>query len=193
MSLVDNQTTCFSAATKSPHLPLPTSNALCTKAVRFLGIDSQRATTASISCGLYLSKPLKFSVERNSWSHRTSENPCSRAQLIKGLWCPLRFEIKGARSTMGDFLLKVLLANASRTFLITWAGVDATNGFLLRTLNWMPALAKRSRRCWATSVMEPTVDFLVPLVTRCSMATVGDMPWTSSTKGLPSCWTNCLA
>ena len=60
-------------------------------------------------------------------------------------------------------------------------------------LSCVPTRAKRSLRNWAISVTDPTVDFRVPRLTRCSMATAGEMPVTRSTSGLLNCSTNCLA
>jgi hypothetical protein len=49
--------------------------------------------------------------------------------------------------------------------------------------NWVPTFAKRRRRKCQTSVTVATVDFPPPREMRCSMATVGGSPATTSMSG----------
>ena len=56
--------------------------------------------------------------------------------------------------------------------------------------SWMqcctPSFTYSRRKKCQTSVAVPTVDFLPPRDRRCSIATVGGMPYTASTSGRPA-------
>ncbi|MNS82582.1 hypothetical protein D3C72_1163300 [compost metagenome] len=51
---------------------------------------------------------------------------------------------------------------------------------------WMPSFTYNRRRKCHTSVVVPTVLLRPPRDRRCSMATVGGMPYTASTSGRPA-------
>src|SRR3989344_6069107 len=51
---------------------------------------------------------------------------------------------------------------------------------------WVPSLTYSRRRKCHTSVVVPTVDLRPPRDRRCSIATVGGMPYTASTSGRPA-------
>ena len=83
-------------------------------------------------------------------------------------------------------LLALLYPAIVSVVAILLSGVCGATAALSFTQCCVPSLTYKSLRKCQTSVVVPTVLFLPPRESLCSMATVGGMPYTASTSGLPA-------
>ena len=163
--------------------PLPCSKAKANWArikASCSGVMCTLATGSSMVCSLKRSILGNPVVGKNSPSTRKWVKPRGRAQSASSVYTPLRFMTNGANKPMCCPL------NWRYSCATMLSGVCGATAAPSCTQCCTPSFTNSKRKKCQTSVVVPTVLMRPPRERRCSIATVGGMPYTASTSGRPA-------